>query len=93
MRQGLEPLCNRGARRFRAIYEGRSARGHHCLSSVRCGAGSFTHAWANKFHNNIPPLQWGVEITFSAEIREYTRLDGSRDFGLTHIEDVQVVSS
>jgi len=77
------------AAQFRALYGGRTTKGHVVLTDVETPAGAvLDHVWIRYGHWHGPAYRPGRPVEFLATLEPYWHEDGSQDIGLYNVRVV-----
>lgn len=91
MRSALAAMYRAGIRaaQFRALYGGRTAKGHVALNDVETPSGAMLdHVWIRDGNWHGPAYRHGQPIEILASLEPYWKEDGSQDIGLYNVRVV-----
>ena len=91
MKPALAAMYRAGIRaaQFRALYGGRTAKGHTVLNDVVTPAGEvLDHIWIRSGNWHGPRLHHGQPIEILASLQPYWHEDGGQDIGLFNVRAV-----
>lgn len=91
MKPALADLYRAGIRsaQFRALYGGRTEKGHTVLNDIETPAGAWLdHVWIRAGNWHGPKLRHGQPVEILASIERYWHEDGREDVGLFNVRAV-----